>query len=248
MGKNGRGMWMVSVGWDTERSTRAATRNCVRELATKKERKQYALLLPADGARRIRARGAARRRRRLRHHVLEERQDRAVRPGQRPVWSAAGPERAAQVPRQGPHVRRERPELCAALLPSSSLQSLRRQSLRRRRSRGCSGCTSSKAMLREALLRAVPFYDEVHGVYHLMYQDHVCIAPGHGPDIGHVVSRDFVSVARPCRLRRARLTGELRAQALGAPARVDLERQAVRQRGDLHRLGERHRRQALHRL
>ena len=103
-------------------------------------------------------------------------------------------------------------------------------------------------MLREALLRAVPFYDEVHGVYHLMYQDHVCIAPGHGPDIGHVVSRDFVSVARPCRLRRARLTGALRAQALGAPARVDLERQAVRQRGDLHRLGERHRRQALHRL
>ena len=39
-----------------------------------------------------------------------------------------------------------------------------------------------------------PFYDEVHGVYHLMYQDHVCIAPGHGPDIGHVVSRDFVYV------------------------------------------------------
>ena len=37
-----------------------------------------------------------------------------------------------------------------------------------------------------------PFYDEVHGMYHLMYQDHVCIAPGHGPDIGHVVSRDFV--------------------------------------------------------
>merc|ERR1719221_1677861 len=25
-----------------------------------------------------------------------------------------------------------------------------------------------------------------------MYQDHVCIAPGGGPDIGHVVSRDFV--------------------------------------------------------
>ena len=37
-----------------------------------------------------------------------------------------------------------------------------------------------------------PFYDEVHGMYHLMYQDHLCIAPGFGPDIGHVVSRDFV--------------------------------------------------------
>jgi len=29
-------------------------------------------------------------------------------------------------------------------------------------------------------------------MYHLMYQDHVCEAPGGGPDIGHVVSRDFV--------------------------------------------------------
>ena len=37
-----------------------------------------------------------------------------------------------------------------------------------------------------------PFYDEVHGMYHLMYQDHLCIAPGFGPDIGHVVSRDLV--------------------------------------------------------
>ena len=37
-----------------------------------------------------------------------------------------------------------------------------------------------------------PFYDEVHGLYHLMYQDHVCIPGGHGPDIGHVVSADFV--------------------------------------------------------
>jgi sucrose-6-phosphate hydrolase SacC (GH32 family) len=37
-----------------------------------------------------------------------------------------------------------------------------------------------------------PFYDEVHGMYHLMYQDHVCEAPGHGPDIGHVVSRDMI--------------------------------------------------------
>ena len=35
-----------------------------------------------------------------------------------------------------------------------------------------------------------PFYDEVHGIYHLMYQDHVIIPrPGaHGPDIGHVIS------------------------------------------------------------
>lgn len=37
-----------------------------------------------------------------------------------------------------------------------------------------------------------PFFDEVHGMYHLMYQDHLCIPGGHGPDIGHVVSRDFV--------------------------------------------------------
>jgi len=40
-----------------------------------------------------------------------------------------------------------------------------------------------------------PFYDPVHGMYHLMYQDHVVIPAGGvggGPDIGHVVSRDFV--------------------------------------------------------
>jgi len=37
-----------------------------------------------------------------------------------------------------------------------------------------------------------PFFDPVHGVYHLFYQDHVVIAPGHGPDIGHVVSRDMI--------------------------------------------------------
>ena len=41
-----------------------------------------------------------------------------------------------------------------------------------------------------------PFFDEVHGMYHLMYQDHVCIGPCTGPDIGHVVSRDLVRWAR----------------------------------------------------
>ena len=43
-----------------------------------------------------------------------------------------------------------------------------------------------------------PFYDEVRGMYHLMYQDHLIIpSPGaFGPDIGHVVSRDLVHWAR----------------------------------------------------
>mgnify|MGYP006175575067 FL=1 len=43
-----------------------------------------------------------------------------------------------------------------------------------------------------------PFYDSVHGMWHLMYQDHLIIpSPGaFGPDIGHVISRDFVHWAR----------------------------------------------------
>jgi beta-fructofuranosidase len=46
-----------------------------------------------------------------------------------------------------------------------------------------------------------PFYDEVHGVYHLFYQDHIAqpqplTGPGHGPDWGHWVSKDFLHWAR----------------------------------------------------
>jgi len=36
-----------------------------------------------------------------------------------------------------------------------------------------------------------PVYDQVHGVYHLFYQDHLAMPPGHGPDYGHAVSRDL---------------------------------------------------------
>jgi len=36
-----------------------------------------------------------------------------------------------------------------------------------------------------------PVYDQVHGVYHLFYQDHLAMPPGHGPDYGHAVSRDM---------------------------------------------------------
>ncbi len=49
---------------------------------------------------------------------------------------------------------------------------------------------------------AGPFFDPVHKMYHLFYQDHVSIAQNgsngkpltgtHGPDWGHVVSKDFV--------------------------------------------------------
>ena len=39
-----------------------------------------------------------------------------------------------------------------------------------------------------------PFFDEVHGLYHLMYQDHLSEPNGGDPGIaiGHVVSHDFV--------------------------------------------------------
>jgi len=36
-----------------------------------------------------------------------------------------------------------------------------------------------------------PFYDDVHGVYHLFYQDHLAVSGGRGPVWGHAVSRDF---------------------------------------------------------
>eukprot|EP00747_Dinoflagellata_sp_TGD_P197358 gnl/TRDRNA2_/TRDRNA2_68603_c0_seq1.p1 gnl/TRDRNA2_/TRDRNA2_68603_c0~~gnl/TRDRNA2_/TRDRNA2_68603_c0_seq1.p1 ORF type:complete len:624 (+),score=69.24 gnl/TRDRNA2_/TRDRNA2_68603_c0_seq1:30-1901(+) len=41
-----------------------------------------------------------------------------------------------------------------------------------------------------------PFFDPVHGMYHVFYQDHLAIASGTGPVWGHVVSRDLVSWAR----------------------------------------------------
>ncbi len=46
-----------------------------------------------------------------------------------------------------------------------------------------------------------PFYDEVHGMYHNFYQDHLAepqpqMGPGRGPDWGHWVSKDFLHWAR----------------------------------------------------
>ena len=40
-----------------------------------------------------------------------------------------------------------------------------------------------------------PVYDPVHGVIHHFYQIHLAAAPGHGPDYGHFVSKDFVTWA-----------------------------------------------------
>jgi len=37
-----------------------------------------------------------------------------------------------------------------------------------------------------------PTFDPVHGVIHHFYQIHLATAPGHGPDMGHFVSKDFV--------------------------------------------------------
>ena len=41
-----------------------------------------------------------------------------------------------------------------------------------------------------------PVYDPKHGVYHLMYQDHVGLNGNKPPTFGHVVSRDLVHWAR----------------------------------------------------
>jgi sucrose-6-phosphate hydrolase SacC (GH32 family) len=38
-------------------------------------------------------------------------------------------------------------------------------------------------------------YDPVHGVIHHFYQIHLAADPGHGPDYGHFVSKDFVTWA-----------------------------------------------------
>jgi len=38
-----------------------------------------------------------------------------------------------------------------------------------------------------------PVFDPVHGVIHHFYQIHLSAAPGHGPDYGHFVSKDFVT-------------------------------------------------------
>ena len=40
-----------------------------------------------------------------------------------------------------------------------------------------------------------PVFDPVHGVIHHFYQIHLASAPGHGPDYGHFVSKDFVNWA-----------------------------------------------------
>ena len=40
-----------------------------------------------------------------------------------------------------------------------------------------------------------PVFDPVHGVIHHFYQIHLAAPPGHGPDYGHFVSKDFVSWA-----------------------------------------------------
>eukprot|EP00756_Hemistasia_phaeocysticola_P019743 Hpha_TRINITY_DN15680_c1_g1::TRINITY_DN15680_c1_g1_i1::g.99886::m.99886/K01193/INV, sacA; beta-fructofuranosidase len=37
-----------------------------------------------------------------------------------------------------------------------------------------------------------PVFDPVHGVVHHFYQIHLAASPGHGPDYGHFVSKDFV--------------------------------------------------------
>ena len=150
--------------------------------------------------------------------------------------AAAGPEHAAQVPR-------ERSDMYGdsdATLPPSLRRSASGPGWRPSASQGpknaslSAGCQAALSVPAHSgslpAWRAgdendpnFPFFDEVHGVYHLMclllgteasanpsiypcvgpnwrhivpargrYQDHVCIAPGHGPDIGHVVSRDFV--------------------------------------------------------
>ena len=44
-----------------------------------------------------------------------------------------------------------------------------------------------------------PFFDEVHGIYHLFYQDHLAMnqsSVGIGPVWAHVVSRDLARWAR----------------------------------------------------
>ena len=40
-----------------------------------------------------------------------------------------------------------------------------------------------------------PVFDPVHGVIHHFYQIHLAAYPGHGPDYGHFVSKDFVTWA-----------------------------------------------------
>ena len=40
-----------------------------------------------------------------------------------------------------------------------------------------------------------PVFDPVHGVIHHFYQIHLAAPPGHGPDYGHFVSKDFINWA-----------------------------------------------------
>ena len=41
-----------------------------------------------------------------------------------------------------------------------------------------------------------PVFDPVHGVFHHFYQIHLAAPPGHGPDYGHFVSKDFIHWAQ----------------------------------------------------
>eukprot|EP00935_MAST-01C_sp_MAST-1C-sp1_P001660 g1660.t1 len=41
-----------------------------------------------------------------------------------------------------------------------------------------------------------PVFDPVHGVIHQFYQIHLAAYPGHGPDYGHFVSKDFIHWAQ----------------------------------------------------
>ena len=41
-----------------------------------------------------------------------------------------------------------------------------------------------------------PVFDPVHGVIHHFYQIHLAALPGHGPDYGHFVSKDFITWAQ----------------------------------------------------
>eukprot|EP00316_Scyphosphaera_apsteinii_P000801 CAMPEP_0119304042 /NCGR_PEP_ID=MMETSP1333-20130426/5366_1 /TAXON_ID=418940 /ORGANISM="Scyphosphaera apsteinii, Strain RCC1455" /LENGTH=526 /DNA_ID=CAMNT_0007306853 /DNA_START=97 /DNA_END=1677 /DNA_ORIENTATION=+ len=41
-----------------------------------------------------------------------------------------------------------------------------------------------------------PVFDPVHGVVHHFYQIHLAAQPGHGPDYGHFVSKDFIHWAQ----------------------------------------------------
>ena len=47
-------------------------------------------------------------------------------------------------------------------------------------------------MATSTIVETGPVFDPVHGVIHHFYQIHLAAPPGHGPDYGHFVSKDFV--------------------------------------------------------